>query len=122
MNVNVCGWIGAGVLAFAYYVRSRRASAKMGSEEGKGKDKRTGRRRGQKALKSYRAMGLSAAASLRETCAIGKTFPSVPPFSFQEVHLGGGILSENKFGKELQVFFMTPFYYLGEREKFKYLK
>jgi hypothetical protein len=37
MNVNVCGWIGA--LAFAYYVRSRRASTKMGSakEEGKGK-------------------------------------------------------------------------------------
>jgi hypothetical protein len=45
MNVNVCGWIG-GALAFAYYVRSRRASAKMRSEEeGKGK----GRTNGEKA-------------------------------------------------------------------------
>jgi hypothetical protein len=82
------------------------------------REERTGRRR--KALKSYRAMGLRLSGRWGIVPS-ARLFLPFPPFSSQEVHLGGGILSENKFGKELQVFFMTPFS-LEEREKFKYLK
>jgi hypothetical protein len=80
------------------------------------RDERTGRRR--KALKSYRAMGLSGR---RRIVPSARLFLPFPHFPLRKSHLGGGILSENIFGKELQMLFMTPFS-LEEREKFKYLK
>jgi hypothetical protein len=75
MNVNVCGWIGAGVLAFAYimFVPDGPPPKWGQKKREREREERTGRRR--KALKSYRAMGLSGRRGIVPSARLFLPFP-----------------------------------------------